>query len=94
MNEMQFMSLYSTMLKNGQAPIVNIDTSFGEVIVPREYIEPDGTLQICISPEAVRNLNIENNIVYCRVTFKSEPFCLSFPLDNIIEIFAENDDLG
>jgi stringent starvation protein B len=92
MNEIEFMEIYSTILKRKKAPVVNIDTTYGEVIVPREFIDSDGSLQICISPEAVRNLKIENDIVYCRVTFQREPFCLSFPLDNIIEFFEEDKD--
>jgi stringent starvation protein B len=86
------MEIYSAILKRRKSPVVDVDTTRGEVIVPREYIDSDGSLQICISPQAVRNLKIENDIVYCRVTFKQEPFCLSFPLDNIIEIFEEEKD--
>jgi stringent starvation protein B len=92
MTETEFMSIYTEILKQHKLPVVNIDASQGEVFVPREFIDEDGSIQVCISPQAVRNLRIEDDTVYCRVTFNQKPFCLSFPLASIIEMFEESDD--
>jgi stringent starvation protein B len=94
MNEVDFMSIYTDILKRNKSPIVNIDASIGEVVVPREFIEESGHIQIGISPQAVRNLKVINDIVYCRASFNQEVFCLSFPLASIIDIYEEDDDFS
>lgn len=86
MNESQFVDLYTYILKNKKTPIVSIDATHGEVFVPRDYIEENGIIQLCISPKAVRDLKILNDAVYCRASFKQQVFCISFPLTNIIEM--------
>ena len=87
--EMEFMEIYSLIIQQGQLPIVSIDTAAGGVFVPRDFIEPDGTLLLCLAPDAVRHLKIENDIVSCRMSFRQQQVSVSFPLNAIIDIHAE-----
>lgn len=86
MKAAQFFDLYTYLLKNQKNPVVSVDASHGEVFLPRDYIGEDGTINLSIGPKAVRDLEVLNDRVYCRATFNNEVFCISFPLDNIIEI--------
>lgn len=88
MNEVEFMNIYAAIVKDNKSPMVNIDTHVGQVVVPRDLIEEDGSILLDISPSAVRYLKVENETVYCRASFNKEVFCLSFPLDSIIEMYA------
>ena len=92
MDKTEFMNTYLHILEQHKLPFVEVDASQGQVFVPREFISEDGSIYLNISPEAIRDLKIVDGIFHCRATFKSEVFSLSFPLTNIIEIVAEDED--
>ena len=93
MNVAQFFDFYKYLLKNKKNPVVNVDASHGEVFVPRDLIDEDGTISLGIGPKSVRNLKVLNDTVYCRATFNKNVFCISFPLNNVIEMsFLTNDE--
>ncbi|GEM_PF-6043353 len=90
MNESQFIELYTNIINQKKIPAVMVDTTYGEVFVPREYIEDDGIIQLCLSPTAVRELKVVNDTVYCKASFKSKVFSISFPLANIVGMSIDN----
>jgi len=94
MNQAKFFDLYRDMVNRKKIPVVTVDASQGEVIVPREYINEDGTIQLSLSPKAIRDLRIINDLLYCRATFKEEVFSLSFPLSNIIDMYEDEGDIS
>lgn len=90
MNESQFLDLYTNILLRKNTPIVDVDVSQGAVFVPREFIDQNGRIQLSLSPKAIRDLNVTNDTLYCRASFKNKIFSLSFPLANIREVTEES----
>jgi stringent starvation protein B len=92
MNEFEFIELYTNIIKQKKIPTVNVDATHGEIFVPREYIHEDGTIQLSLSPTAIRDLKVTNDTVYCRASFKRQIFSISFPLANIIDMSIEDEN--
>ncbi|MDR3478424.1 MAG: ClpXP protease specificity-enhancing factor SspB [Gammaproteobacteria bacterium] len=92
MTEAEFFDLYHQIISRHKSPLIELDASQGEVFVPREFINDDGSIVLNLSPKAVRSLKVLNDVVYCRASFKSQVFSLSFPLANIIDIFEEDNE--
>ena len=92
MTEEEFLGIYQGILNRNKTPVVEIDATHGQVFVPREFIDEDGAIVLSLGPNAVRALKVLNDTVYCRASFKSQVFSLSFPLANVVDMFPEEGD--
>jgi stringent starvation protein B len=89
--EVEFRDMYSTIVRQNKDPIITVDASEGEVFVPQDLLDEDRTIVLSIGPNAVRDLKVLNDTVYCRATFNKKVMCLSFPLANIIELVESSE---
>lgn len=92
MTEAEFFETYLYVIKRRNTPIVDVDATYGEVFVPRDCINDDGSIQLSLCPKAIRNLNVKNDAVYFRATFNEKVLSISFPLENIKGIMESGDN--
>lgn len=81
------------ILDNLQTPHILVDAVADKVVVPREYIE-DGRIVLNISPNAVRDLEIGNDMLMCSARFSGRSFAIRVPVQHILAIYAKENGMG
>ena len=71
--------------------LVNVDSS--DIRVPAEYVT-DGRIVLNISPMAVRNLEVGNDMLSFDGRFGGRPFPVAVPLANVMAIYAKETGEG
>lgn len=81
-------ALYEWILDNGGVPHLLVDAEADSVIVPQEFVE-DGRIILDLSPEAVRDLVINNQTVEFRGRFAEIIRHVSLPTASVMAIYNE-----
>lgn len=82
-------ALYEWILDNGGIPHLLVNTELPSVIVPKEFIE-NGKIILDLSPEAVRDLIINNENIEFRGRFSEAIKHVSLPIESVLAIYNEN----
>jgi stringent starvation protein B len=86
-------AFHDWILDNGMTPHILVDAAGDHVVVPRQYVK-DGKLVLNISPEAVKDLNIANDLVLCNARFNGRAFTLRVPVERVLAIYAKENGMG
>lgn len=86
-------ALYEWIVDNGCTPYLLVDASIRGVDVPRQYVK-DGQIVLNISPSAVIDLNISNELVYFNGRFGGVPTDISVPVNAVVGIYARENGQG
>lgn len=81
-------ALYEWILDNGGVPHLLVDAEGDSVIVPQEFVE-DGRIILDLSPEAVRDLIINNETIEFRGRFAEAIKYVSMPTESVLAIYNE-----
>jgi len=86
-------ALYEWIVDNESTPHIVVDAEMPNVHVPTEYIK-DGQIVLNISPRAVKDLHITNDIVEFTAHFSGAPHNIYAPMRAIIAIYARENGRG
>ena len=82
------------ILDNGYTPHLLVDAMAAGVEVPLQYVR-DGKIVLNISPNAVRELEISNELVLFNARFGGRLFYIRIPIDSVLAVYArENNGVG
>lgn len=86
-------ALHEWIVDNGMTPHVLIDASREEVQVPEGSIQ-DGKVVLNISPNAVRDLEMENDLLSCVARFGGVSQGIVVPVEAVRAIYARENGQG
>ncbi len=81
-------ALYEWILDNEGIPHLLVDAETDAAWIPQEFVE-DGKIIFDVSPEAVKDLMISNELIEFRGRFGHNIQQVSFPSDNVLAIYNE-----
>jgi stringent starvation protein B len=86
-------ALYQWLLDNGVTPYVLVDATARDVVVPERYVE-NGRIVLNISPGAVRELQIDNDMLSFNARFGGTPMDVFVPPSAVLGIYARENGRG
>lgn len=86
-------ALYEWILDNAMTPHLLVDTTVTGTVVPKEFIE-NNRIILNISPEAVRELLLGNELITFNARFGGKSCQLSVPVSSVIAIYARENGKG
>jgi stringent starvation protein B len=86
-------AIYEWLQDNNQTIYIAVDTSFPNVVVPQEYIR-DNNIVLDISPMAMKNLLIGNEILEGKARFGEASRELYIPIPAINAIYSHETQQG
>ena len=86
-------AFYDWILDNDLTPHLLIDADFPGTMVPEQHIQ-NGQIILNISPGAVQNLQLDNELINFSARFSGEPFAISFSPDAVLGIYANENGQG
>lgn len=86
-------ALYEWIVDNGCTPYLLVDAGIRGVEVPQQYVK-DGQIVLNISPSAVIELDISNELVMFNGRFGGVPTDIVVPVTAVIGIYARENGQG
>jgi stringent starvation protein B len=86
-------ALYEWLLDNRLTPYVIVAADMDGVVVPRTHVQ-DGQLVLNISPDATRDLLVDNEQLTFSARFGGVPMQLYIPVDAVMAIYARENGVG
>ena len=86
-------ALYEWIVDNGLTPHILVKADADNVNVPEQHVQ-DGRIVLNISPAAVRDLDLGNEMITCNTRFSGTPFHIVVPIDAILAIYAKENGKG
>ncbi len=86
-------ALYEWLLDNGLTPHLLVEADAAGVSVPERYVE-DGQIVLNISPSAVQQLQLGNELISFRARFGGTPMEVRVPAAAVLGIYARENGRG
>jgi stringent starvation protein B len=86
-------AIYDWLVDNGLTPHLLVDAAVPGVAVPAAYVK-DGQIVLNISPSAVRNLELGNDLVRFEARFGGQPVVIWVPPTAVRGIYARENGQG
>lgn len=86
-------AFYEWIVDNSCTPFIVINANYPRCNVPKEHIE-NGEITLNISPTAIRDLNISNELVVFRASFSGVVHIISAPVKAVLAIYAQENQQG
>ncbi|MCD6038717.1 MAG: sspB [Gammaproteobacteria bacterium] len=86
-------AFYQWIIDSACTPYIVVNANFPRCHVPLEHVE-NGEITLNISPMAVRDLNIANNLVEFKASFSGQVYSISAPMGAILAIYANENQQG
>lgn len=86
-------ALYEWILDNDLTPHVIVDVNASDVDVPAQAVQ-DGRLVLNISPQATRNLQLENDAVSFQARFSGASRDIWLPMHAVLAVYARENGQG
>ncbi|MCB1742101.1 MAG: ClpXP protease specificity-enhancing factor [Gammaproteobacteria bacterium] len=86
-------ALYDWIIDNNMTPQVLVRVDADTVHVPMQYVQ-EGRIVLNVSPSAVRELSLGNELVEFQARFAGTPHQVSFPTDCVLAVFARENGAG
>ncbi len=80
-------ALNEWLLDNNLTPHILVDANAEDVKVPSQFIN-DGKIVLNISPVAVKDLQISNDIIKFSARFSGKTYHISVPVGTVLAIYA------
>ena len=88
-----FRGIYEWILDNGASPYVLVNAEASNVSVPSQSIE-NGQIILNISPSAVTNFHMDNDVVSFSARFGGVPENIYLPMNAILALYAAENGQG
>ncbi|XOV84306.1 MAG: ClpXP protease specificity-enhancing factor [bacterium] len=82
-------ALYEWIIDSDETPYLLVDATVTSVRVPEAHVQ-DGQIVLNISPNAVRDLVMDDQFVMCSGRFSGQHFELYLPMNAIRAIYAKD----
>ncbi len=86
-------AFYEWIIDNQCSPFIVINATFPKCKVPLDHIE-NGEITLNISPSAIRDLKISNDLVEFRASFSGVVHIISAPVKAVLAIYAQENQQG
>lgn len=86
-------ALYEWLLDNGLTPHLLVEAEAAGVTVPERYVE-EGRIVLNISPSAVQQLQLGNELISFRARFGGAPMEVRVPPAAVLGIYARENGRG
>lgn len=86
-------AFYQWIIDSACTPILVVDATQPKCKIPVDYIE-DGEIVFNVSPTAIRDLKITNELVEFKASFSGIIHIISAPVSAILAIYAEENNEG
>ncbi len=86
-------AIYEWVLDNHLTPHVVVNAHGEGVRVPQEYVQ-DGQITLNLSPGAVKNLSMDNELLFFNARFRGVPMDIQVPIASIMSIYARENGQG
>ncbi len=86
-------AFYQWIVDSRCTPILVLDADYPRVNVPAEFVEA-GEIVLNVSPSAVLDLKISNNLVEFRASFSGVSHLISAPVGAVLGLYAEENGEG
>lgn len=86
-------AFYEWIVDSKCTPFLVVNANFPRCKVPQEFVE-DGQITLNISPEAIRDLKLGNDVVEFRASFSGIVHIISAPVKSILAIHAQENGQG
>lgn len=86
-------AFHQWIVDNNLTPFILVDTSIGGVSVPQEHVE-NGQIVLNLSPSAIVNLNMSNDVVFFQGRFSGVDTEISVPVSAVLGIYAKENGRG
>ena len=84
-------AFYEWIVDNGWTPVLMANAESHHCQVPQEFIE-QGEIVLNVSPVAVRDLKISQELVQFKASFSGVIYFLSIPVQAVIALYADEDN--
>ena len=86
-------ALYDWIIDNQMTPYLLVQADIEGVDVPQQFVN-EGRIVLNISSDAVRDLIMDNELVYFSARFSGQPRTVSVPVRAILAIYAKENGQG
>lgn len=86
-------ALYEWILDNNCTPYLLVNAGYPETVVPQNFVE-DGQIVLNVSPNAVRQLDMDNDRVTFDGRFGGVPQQVWLPVQSVMAIYARENGEG
>jgi stringent starvation protein B len=86
-------ALYEWLVDNDLTPYLLVDADFDGVEVPSRYVE-EGRIVLNVSPTAVRDLHLGNDLISFEARFGGTAFAISLPPEAVLGVYARENGKG
>jgi len=86
-------ALYEWLVDNDLTPYLLVDANRDSVHVPTRYVE-EGRIVLNVSPSAVRDLSLGNDLVAFEARFGGSAFAISLPPEAVLGVYARENGKG
>ncbi len=86
-------ALYEWLVDNELTPYLLVDADHESVHVPSRYVE-EGRIVLNVSPSAVRDLSLGNELIAFEARFGGTAFAISLPPQAVLGVYARENGKG
>jgi stringent starvation protein B len=86
-------ALYEWLVDNDLTPYLLVDANRDSVHVPTRYVE-EGRIVLNVSPSAVRDLSLGNELIAFEARFGGSAHSISLPPDAVLGVYARENGKG
>jgi len=86
-------ALYEWLVDNDLTPYLLVDANRESVHVPSRYVE-EGRIVLNVSPNAVRDLKLGNDLIAFEARFGGTAFAISLPPEAVLGVYARENGKG
>ena len=87
-------ALYDWIVDNRFTPYILVNSLAKDVLVPQDYVNPDGQVVLNVSPSAVVNFVMNDKQLSFRARFGGVPTDIFVPCHAIMGIYAKENQQG
>jgi len=86
-------ALYEWLVDNRQTPYFLVDAEREDTVVPRDFVE-DGRIVLNLSPNAVRDLDLGNELIRFSARFSGQAMEVMVPPDAVLGVYSRENGQG
>lgn len=87
-------AIYDWVLDNRLTPHMLVAADAPGVHVPSQFVTEDGKITINISPSAVSDLTLDNDLIRFSARFSGQPFAVEIPPGAVLALYARENGQG
>lgn len=87
-------AIYEWVLDNGLTPHILVAADAEGVEVPAQFVTEDGKITVNVSPSAVRDLELGNELISFSARFSGQPYQVFVPPGAVLALYARENGEG